>query len=177
MTYEPFWPFEMSPPELKFARRGEVLKLAHPDYDGIFDDIDLEFDVQLAIAGQEYEAQISKNEDKWRAEVYFRNFARVMMEDLPTKEEAIAWCGTALPQLKKKVDEALALSAKFESGLYLLQEDVTYTYWYVVSITHEQGFAKIWHFGVERPEEIENVAHDTLTRFTLTAPDGSIVGE
>ena len=175
MDYAPFWPFP-STPELKFARRGEVLKLSHPDYDGIFDDIDLEYDVQLALAGHEYEAQISMNEDKWRAEVYFRNYSRCLREDLPTKEEAIAWCAANLPKLKEIVDAALALSAKVEGGLHLLQDNVT-GIWLVVGITHENGFAKIWYVGSECPDDIEDVWHDTLTPLVVTAPDGSIVGE
>jgi hypothetical protein len=176
MNVAPFWPFVDEPALLEFKPRGEVLRLSNPDYDGIFDDIDLEFDVQLAMAGQEYEAEISQNGDQWRAEVYFRNGARRHMSDQPTKEEAIAWCGKELPKLKEEVDRALKLSAKFEPGMYLLQDYISHI-WIVVSLTHEDGFAQLWHFGWEVPENIDEVWHDTLTPLTITAPDGSIVGE
>ena len=175
MDYAPFWPFS-SVPTLTFKRRGDVLRAKDPNYDGTYDEIDEQYNVEVA----EFEDicfEVSNNGDKQSIRAHFFWDKLWWADEFETREECYAWAQRTLEEKLPECRRLLQISAQFEPGLYLVPTYYDGTWWHIVSLSKENGIARLWYFGSEIPEIIDQADWQNMQRFTLTAPDGTIVGE
>lgn len=184
MNHAPFWPFETSSDPLQgvklvFRRRGDVWRSQNPDYDGWADDIDEQYCVELAVY-KDFEIEVSRDGDDFYVCVSWRNSARFWQNRMSSREECYEWAECRLRGVIPEVNAIQEISDSLEEGLYLLQQEHPQNHevpgnWSIVRLTKEHGVAVIWRFGWERSDPIETVNYKSLTKITLTAPDGTMV--